>query len=152
MNFLHWREFHCLAASRLLLHMTRRALVSLLFLIRIIPCQGRFVGVFWAFFGFVLRRVFQNLLYFHRRNAIRTYDGAFSSCCRAQFSVSRNAFFVTGLMVFAWSQLRPPIFLEREHDYETHDLDLNFSVLHRVAGAMIPMVRRTGDFIATKSI
>ena len=44
------------------------------------------------------------------------------------------------------------VFRQREHDFETRVLDLNFYVLHRVAGAMIPMVRRTSGFIATKSI
>ena len=37
MNFLRWREFHCFAASRLLLHMTRRALAC-----RVIPALGHF--------------------------------------------------------------------------------------------------------------
>ena len=46
----------------------------------------------------------------------------------------------------------PPLFPQRGLDFESAMVDLNFSDLHRVAGAMIPMVRRTGDFIATKSI
>ena len=47
---------------------------------------------------------------------------------------------------------RPPLFPQRGLDFESAIVDLNFSDLHRVAGAMVPMVRRTGDFIATKSI
>ena len=44
-----------------------------------------------------------------------------------------------------------PLFSQREHDSESLILDLNFSVLHRVSGATIPMVRRTSAFIATNS-
>ena len=40
----------------------------------------------------------------------------------------------------------PPIFPEWEHDSASAILDLNFSEFHRVFGAMILMVRRTGGF------
>ena len=39
MNFLRWREFHCLAARHVLLQVTRRALVS-----RVIPTAGELAG------------------------------------------------------------------------------------------------------------
>ena len=38
-----------------------------------------------------------------------------------------------------------------EHDSASAILDLDFSNLHRVFGAMVPMVRRTGGFGAAKS-
>ena len=43
------------------------------------------------------------------------------------------------------------LFPQREHDYESPILDLNFSASHRAFGAMDPMVRRTVGFPATKS-
>ena len=43
------------------------------------------------------------------------------------------------------------VFLTRGHDSASAILDLNFSKLHRVFGAVIPMVRRTGGLGAAKS-
>ena len=45
----------------------------------------------------------------------------------------------------------PLFFSPWGHDSASAILDLNFSNLHRVFGAMIPMVRRTGGFGAAKS-
>ena len=42
-------------------------------------------------------------------------------------------------------------FSQRGFDFASAILDLNFSNLHRVFRAMIPMVRRTGGFGAAKS-
>ena len=42
------------------------------------------------------------------------------------------------------------VFPPWEHDSASAILDLNFSNLHRVFGAMIPMVRRTGGFGVAK--
>ena len=46
----------------------------------------------------------------------------------------------------------PPLFPQRGLDFESAIVDLNFSDLHRAPRATIPMVRRTSDFIATKSV
>ena len=43
-----------------------------------------------------------------------------------------------------------PVFPPWGHDFASAILDMNFSNLHRVLGAMIPMVRRTSGFGAAK--
>ena len=43
------------------------------------------------------------------------------------------------------------VFFTWEHDSASAILDLNFLKLHRVFGAVIPMVRRTGGFGAANS-
>ena len=62
----------------------------------------------------------------------------------------RTPFFATRPLRNAWRLDGHP-FSQRERDFESPILDLDFSVLHRAFGAMDPMVRRTVGFRETKS-
>ena len=44
-----------------------------------------------------------------------------------------------------------PTFSQRQRDFESPILDLNFSILHRAFGATDPMVRRAAGFPVNKS-
>ena len=152
MNFFRWREFHCLAASRLLLHIARRALVPFVFLIRIIPLRAQICGACRpsrvAFSGHAIHK----LLYFPRRDAIRRYDVVVFDVVELTFRMLGTHFLSLVLCVF--------LPLNRATHYSISESTISkrlfvtwfFCKMHRVAGATIPMVRRTSDFIATKSI
>ena len=54
-------------------------------------------------------------------------------------------------MLFGWV-IFVPLFPQPGLDFESAILDLNFSDLHGASGDMIPMIRRTCDLRAAKSI
>ena len=53
---------------------------------------------------------------------------------------------------FCVTPIAPTLFPPWEHDFDTLVLELSLLKMHRAFGAAIAMVRRTREFIATKSI
>ena len=65
---------------------------------------------------------------------------------------SSEAIFCNWSNAFWLNPIWPSLFHQRGLDFESAIVDLNFSDLHRVPGATIPMVRRTSGFGAAKGI
>ena len=146
MKFLRWREFHCLAVPRRFVIWLVERYVLLLFLIRIIPCPGRFCGAVCVIGALRLVLVFRKRLYFPRRDAIQAcWCGGFRNYV-STVCVARHTFLFTGLMVFAWSQFGPPFSLG-ENTIPKIEFSTWFYGCHRVCfRSMKPMVWRTCTF------